>query len=76
MPNPMEISGAYARLTLHSKLLPADELLEDTGGTAEFLLSADYVDWRALVTAYAGAGRRVYTPHHTYAYSALEEGGT
>jgi AraC-like DNA-binding protein len=52
MANPKEISGAYARLTLQSQLLPVDELLKDTGVTADFLLSADYVDWRILATMF------------------------
>ena len=57
MPNPMEISSAYARLTLQSQLLPVDELLQDTAVTADFLLSADYVDWRILATMFRNIDR-------------------
>jgi AraC-like DNA-binding protein len=52
MPAPLEISTAYARLTLQSELLPVDGLLEGTGVTAEFLMSADYIDWRILAAIF------------------------
>lgn len=52
MPGPLEISTAYARLTLQSKLLPVDGLLEGTGVTADFLMSADYIDWRKLAAIF------------------------
>ena len=52
MPIPLEISAAYARLTLQSQLLPVDELLEGTGMTADFLMSADYIDWPILAAIF------------------------
>jgi len=58
MTKSMEISSAYARLTLQSKLMPVDELLEGTGVTADFLLSADYVDWRVLATMFRNIDRQ------------------
>ena len=52
MPTPLEVSAAYARLTLQSELLPVDELLEGSGVTADFLMSADYIDWRKLAAIF------------------------
>ena len=52
MATPLEISAAYARLTLQSKLLPVDALLRGTGVTADFLQSADYIDWRKLAAIF------------------------
>jgi AraC-like DNA-binding protein len=49
---PLEVSTAYARLTLQSKLLPVDGLLEGTGVTAEFLMSADYIDGSKLAAIF------------------------
>lgn len=57
MPNAMEISTAYARITLKSNLLSVDELLHDTGVTAELLMSEDYVDWRVLATMFHNIDR-------------------
>jgi len=48
----MEVSTAYPRLTLSSKLLPVDKLLHGTGVTPELLMSEDYVDWRVLATMF------------------------
>ena len=48
MSDTLEISTAYALLTLQSKLLATDELLAGTGVTADFLKAADYVNWRVL----------------------------
>ena len=58
MPDSMEISSAYARVTLQSKLLAVDDLLRDTGVTADYLLSADYVDWRILATMFRNIDRQ------------------
>jgi AraC-like DNA-binding protein len=52
MTKPLEISTAYARLTLQSKLLPVDALLRGTGVTADFLQSADYIEWRKLAAIF------------------------
>lgn len=52
MANSLEISAAYARLTLQSELLPVDALLDGSGVTADLLLSADYIDWRKLAAIF------------------------
>jgi AraC-like DNA-binding protein len=52
MPSSPEISTAYARLTLQSELLPVDGLLEGTGVTADFLMSADYIEWEKLAAIF------------------------
>ena len=57
MHQPMEISTAYARLIMQSDLLPLADLLRDTGVTAQFLMSADYVDWRILATMFHNIDR-------------------
>ena len=48
----LEVSAAYARLTLQSELLPVEDLLAGTGVTADFLMSADYIDWRKLAAMF------------------------
>ncbi len=57
MPTPLEISTAYARLTLQSALLPVDGLLDGTGVTAGFLMSADYIGWEKLAAIFRNIDR-------------------
>lgn len=52
MSAPYEISAAYARLMLRSRLLPLDALLKETGVTADYLMSADYINWQVLATMF------------------------
>jgi len=44
----LEVSAAYARLTLQSGYLPVEELLDGTGLESAYLMSADYIDWQIL----------------------------
>lgn len=51
------VAAAYARLTLRSQLLAREELLARTGVTAQYLMSADYVDWRVLAAMFQNIDR-------------------
>lgn len=65
MPNSFELSAAYTRLTLQSELLPAAELLKDSGLSAESLASADYIDWRPLAIIYRNIAQAMDSPAWT-----------
>jgi AraC-like DNA-binding protein len=52
MNDSFDVAATYARLILRSQLLPREELLARTGVTAQYLMSADYVDWRVLATMF------------------------
>lgn len=56
MPAAIEISTAYARLTLQSKLLSAEDVLHGTGVTEDYLMSADYIDWQILAAIFRNIG--------------------
>ncbi|MGI9295567.1 MAG: AraC family transcriptional regulator ligand-binding domain-containing protein, partial [Pseudomonadales bacterium] len=60
-----ELSAAYTRLTLQSELLPAAELLKDSGLTAESVATLDYIDWQPLAIIYRNIDRAMDSPAWT-----------
>ncbi len=52
MNDSFDVAATYARLTLRSRLLTPEELLVGTGVTAQYLMSADYVDWHVLAAMF------------------------
>jgi len=58
MPAPIEISTAYVRLILRSKLLSVEGLLQNTGINTELLMSADYIEWHQLAAIFHNIERQ------------------
>ena len=58
----MELSAAYARLTLQSGLLSKEKLLAGTGLDAEALSGLDYIDWRPLAAMFQNLNRHLDSP--------------
>lgn len=60
-----ELSAVYTRLMLQSELLPAAELLKDSGLTAESVAALDYIDWQPLATIYRNIASAMQSPAWT-----------
>jgi len=62
MSRDLELSAAYARLTLQSGLVSGEELLAGTGLDDAALSRLEYVDWRTLATMFQTLDRRLDSP--------------
>ncbi|MGI9288212.1 MAG: helix-turn-helix domain-containing protein [Pseudomonadales bacterium] len=60
-----EISAAYTRLMLQSELLPAAELLKNSGLTAKSVATLDYIDWQPLAIIYRNIAQAMASPAWT-----------
>lgn len=65
MSRQFELSAAYARLTLQSGLLPADQLLDGSGVTVESLARTEYVSWQSLAAIFRNIAQASFTPAWT-----------
>jgi AraC-like DNA-binding protein len=62
MPRLLEISSAYARLSLQSELLPPERALAGTGLSEPELAELEFIDWRALAQIYSNIAAAVTMP--------------
>ncbi len=55
----LEVSAAYARLTLQAELLPVDRLLRGTGLSEDDLASEEFFPWQSLAQMYRNVADEV-----------------
>jgi AraC-like DNA-binding protein len=58
----LELSAAYARLTLQSGLLSEEKLLAGTGLDVETLSGLDYIDWQPLAAMFRNLDSHLESP--------------
>jgi AraC-like DNA-binding protein len=58
----LDLSAAYARLTLQSGLMDKEKLLAGSGLDVDSLAGLDYIDWQALATMFQNLDRTLGSP--------------
>lgn len=62
MKRQLELSAAYARLTLQTERLAPSDILKGTGLDAADLVDLEYIDWQVLAAMYRNLDRKLSSP--------------